>query len=82
MGTWKTYSIDDGLPSLRVEHIAEGCEGYIWFASRDNGVSRFDGDAFQNFTKQDGLAHDQVFFIQQDRQKRLWFWYVKGGLLV
>ena len=78
MGTWKTYSIDDGLPSLRVEHIAEGCEGYIWFASRDNGVSRFDGDAFQNFTKQDGLAHDQVFFIQQDRQKRLWFGTLKG----
>ena len=24
MGTWKTYSIDEGLPSLRIEHIAEG----------------------------------------------------------
>ena len=33
MGTWKTYSIDDGLPSLRIEHIAEDSEGYIWFAT-------------------------------------------------
>ena len=78
MGTWKTYSIDDGLPSLRIEHIAEDHEGYIWFATWDNGASRFDGDAFQNFTTKDGLIDDQVFFIQQDRQERLWFGTSKG----
>ncbi len=78
MGTWKTYSTHDGLPSLRIEHIAEDSEGYIWFATWDNGVSRFDGDAFQNFTTQDGLIDDQVFFIQQDRQERLWFGTSKG----
>ena len=78
MGTWKTYSIDHGLPSLRIEHIAEDHAGYIWFATRDNGASRFDGDEFQNFTTQDGLAHDQVFFIQKDRQERLWFGTLKG----
>ena len=78
MGTWKTYSIDHGLPSLRIEHIAEDSEGYIWFATRDNGASRFDGDEFQNFTTQDDLAHDQVFFIQKDRQERLWFGTLKG----
>ena len=78
MGTWKTYSIDDGLPSLRIEHIAEDRAGYIWFATWDNGASRFDGDEFQHFTTQDGLAHGQVFFIQQDRQERLWFGTLKG----
>ena len=78
MGTWKTYSTHDGLPSLRIEHIAEDSEGYIWFATWDNGASRFDGDAFQNFTTQDGLIDDQVFFIQQDRQERLWFGTSKG----
>ena len=77
-GTWKTYSIDDGLPSLRIEHIAEDSGGYIWFATWDNGACRFDGDAFQHFTTQDGLAHDQVFFIQKDRQERLWFGTLKG----
>ena len=78
MGTWKTYSPDDGLPSLRIEHIAEDSAGYIWFATWDNGVSRFDGDAFENFTTQDGLIDDQVFFIQPDRQERLWFGTSKG----
>ena len=27
---------------------------------------------------QDGLAHDQIFFIQKDRQERLWFSTLKG----
>ena len=39
----------------------------------DNGASRFDRNAFQHFTTQDGLAlaHDRVFFIEPDRQERL-----------
>ena len=78
MGTWKTYSTHDSLPSLRIEHIAEDREGYIWFATWDNGACRFDGDGFQHFTTHDGLAHDQIFFIQKDRQERLWFSTLKG----
>ena len=78
MGTWKTYSIDDGLPSLRIEHIAEDSAGYLWFATRDNGASRFDGDEFHTFTQQDGLCSNQVFFIHRDRQERLWFATVNG----
>jgi len=77
-GTWKTYSIDHGLPSLRIEHIAEDSEGYIWFATQDNGASRFDGDEFQTFTRQDGLCSNQVFFIHRDRQERLWFATMNG----
>ena len=73
MGTWKTYSTSQGLPSLRIDHITEDREGYIWFATWDNGASRFDGDAFQHFTTQDGLAHNHVSYIQKDHQDRLWF---------
>ena len=72
-GTWQTYSVADGLPGVRIEHIAEDSQGYIWFATRDNGASRFDGDEFQTFTQQDGLCNNRVFFIHRDRQERLWF---------
>ena len=77
-GTWKTYSTSDGLPSLCIRHIAEDGEGYIWFATHDNGVCRFDGDAFQYFTTQDGLVHDHVSCIQKDHQGRLWFGSLNG----
>ena len=77
-GTWRTYSPANGLAGLRVEHIAEDSEGYLWFATWDNGASRFDGDEFQNFTHQDGLINDRVSFIFQDSQKRLWFGTMSG----
>ncbi|MDE2955018.1 MAG: triple tyrosine motif-containing protein, partial [Gemmatimonadota bacterium] len=77
-GTWRTYSIADGLSSLRIQHIAEDSEGYLWFATWDNGAIRFDGDAFQTFTQQDGLCSDLIITIYMDSQKRLWFGTSKG----
>ena len=77
-GTWRTYSLDSGLPGMRIEHIVEDSEGYLWFATWDNGVSRFDGGEFQNFTKQDGLVDDCVNFVLQDNRDRLWFGTLNG----
>ena len=77
-GTWRTYSIADGLAGMRIEHIAEDSVGYLWFATCDNGVGRFDGDAFQSFTRQDGLISDRVYFIQKDSQNRLWIGTLNG----
>ena len=77
-GIWRTYSMTDGLVGMHVEHIAEDSEGYLWFATWDNGVSRFDGDEFQNFTRQDGLVSDRVYFVQKDSQNRLWFGTLNG----
>jgi hypothetical protein len=44
------YSIDKGLPDHRLNDIVTDNDGYIWIAS-DNGVSRFDGYNFFNFSK-------------------------------
>ncbi|MCY3682176.1 MAG: hypothetical protein OXH16_12310, partial [Gemmatimonadetes bacterium] len=77
-GTWRTYSIADGLAGMRIEHLTEDSEGCIWFATWDNGVSRFDGNEFQNFTKQDGLIDDCTYFVVQDSQNRMWFGTANG----
>ena len=77
-GIWRTYSVAEGLGGVRIEHIAEDSEGYLWFATWDNGVSRFDGDEFQSFTRQDGLVNNRVYFISHDSQKRLWFGTLHG----
>ena len=68
----------DGLAGMRIEHIAEDSEGYLWFATWDNGASRFDGDEFQTFTQQDGLVNNRVYFLSKDSQKRLWFGTLYG----
>ena len=77
-GTWRTYSVANGLPGVHVQHIAEDSKGYIWFATLDNGAGRFDGDEFQTFTQQDGLCSNRIYFIHKDRQERLWFATVNG----
>ena len=81
-GTWRTYSLDDSLVELRIEHIAEDSAGYIWFATWDDGAIRFDGDEFQTFTQQDGLCGDRVFAIYLDSQESPVVRYNKRGLLV
>ena len=79
-GIWQTYSLAEGLCGIQVEHIAEDHEGYLWFATWDNGVSRFDGDEFRTFTQTSGLCGNQVMAILCDSQNRLWFGTRDGGV--
>ena len=85
-GTWRTYTTRDGLAGLQVEHIVEDRDGFLWFATLNGGVSRFDGDEFRTFTSRDGLCSNQILAMLEDRQGRLWFgsedsgicWYSNG----
>ena len=72
-GTWRHYGIADGLPGLQLEHLAEDADGYLWIATWNGGVARFDGDEFQTFTTRDGLPANGVLANYRDRQDRLWF---------
>jgi DNA-binding NtrC family response regulator/ligand-binding sensor domain-containing protein len=77
-GAWRTYTTLDGLTDLQTEHIAEDHNGYLWFATWDGGVCRFDGDEFRAFKQQDGLGSDHVNSILIDRRGRFWFGTDRG----
>ncbi len=79
-GTWRTYSTADGLPSVYCEHIAQDAAGYLWIATVENGVCRYDGDEFRTFTSQDGLCGNQVYSVLGDRQGRVWFGTLDSGV--
>lgn len=59
----------------------------MWFAT-DNGVSRFDGHTFQNFTTENGLTDNEVLIIEGDSKDRIWMmpfnktasYYYKGRI--
>ena len=72
-GTWRTYTVDNGLPGMDIRHITDDSAGYLWFALRDNGAARYDGEEFLSFTTQDGLCSNWVHSMHKDRQGRLWF---------
>jgi ligand-binding sensor domain-containing protein len=55
----KTYTVADGLLRDNIYKIRQDSYGYLWFCTAE-GVSRFDGYGFMNFTTEDGLPDRHV----------------------
>ena len=55
----KTYTVADGLLRDNVFKIKSDSRGFLWFCTNE-GISRFDGYAFTNFTTDDGLPDRHV----------------------
>jgi serine phosphatase RsbU (regulator of sigma subunit)/ligand-binding sensor domain-containing protein len=51
----------------------------MWFGTA-GGVSRYDGKSFVNFSTKDGLAHNAVWSIHQDKSGAMWFGTAGGGV--
>jgi len=63
----KTYTVADGLLRDNVFKIKQDSRGFLWFCTVE-GVSRFDGYSFTNFTTADGLPerHANDFLEAKD----------------
>jgi ligand-binding sensor domain-containing protein/signal transduction histidine kinase len=48
--------------------------GRVWI-SGDRGLSRWDGRSWRTYTKRDGLASDQPYFLCEDANGHIWFGY-------
>ena len=72
----KTYTVADGLLRDDVQRIKRDSRGFLWFCTGE-GVSRFDGYTFTNFTTANGLPgraandflekRDGTIYIATDR---------------
>jgi len=67
----RQYTVKDGLPGSIVYHALQDNNGFIWFAT-NQGVSRFDGSTFRNFSKKDGLPDNEILKLYLDRYHNLW----------
>ncbi|MCU0362984.1 MAG: hypothetical protein MUE32_06475 [Bacteroidales bacterium] len=66
------------LGSQKIYDIHQDGSGFVWLGT-ENGVTRFDGRVFQNFTTRDSLPAGGVFCIHEDHRGRLWFGHLNGG---
>ncbi|WP_082120547.1 sensor histidine kinase [Pedobacter sp. BMA] len=73
------YTSKNGLASNNCYYILQDAKGFIWI-STDNGLSRFDGTNFQNFTIEDGLPDTQILRMAEDKNGRIWFFALNGQL--
>ena len=47
--------------------------GNIWFGTTGEGVYRYDGKEFTQFTQKDGLSNNKVWSIMEDKWGNIWF---------
>ena len=63
----KTYTTTDGLPRDHINRIVQDSRGFLWFCTSE-GLSRFDGYKFTNYTENATLAQQEfnrAFVIMQ-----------------
>lgn len=71
----KTQSLNSGD---NVHCSLQDRKGNLWFATTADGVYRYDGKTFTNFTTKDGLNSNGVFAIYEDKKGNIWFGTDKG----
>ena len=61
---WKHYTMKDGLPNDFIYNILEDERGRLWLTT-NKGLACFNTEegTFLNYTKQDGLPHDQFNYF-------------------
>ncbi len=74
----KTYTVADGLLRDNVTKIKQDSRGFMWFCTVE-GISRFDGYAFANFTTDDGLPDRHVNDLLETKRGEI-FVATDGGL--
>ena len=74
---WGTISSFNGLPSERVNAIAQTADGFLWFAT-ENGLAKFDGRRVQTNLSA-GLSSLRVLSLQSDSDDTLWIGTEKGA---
>ncbi len=65
------YDTKDGLAGSTVYSMCQDKDGFMWFAT-ENGLSRYDGTRFKNFTVKDGLPDNEVLKVFADSKGRVW----------
>lgn len=76
---FRYYGIQDGLPQSTVLAISEDSLGYLWVATNNGGVAKFDGTNFETYNVNTGLPANSVFSLYTSKNGLVWIG-TNGGL--
>ena len=63
---FKTYTVGDGLVNNDIRKIYQDSKGFFWISTWE-GLSKYDGNHFTNFTETNGLSHNLVNDIAETK---------------
>lgn len=71
---FKIFGESDGLISKELSSIATGnnINTNLWIGTNNNGIIKYDGKTFTNYTEDDGLANNHVYSICVDKKGIIW----------
>ena len=58
----RLFTMQDGLSQMKITSLHKDANGYLWVATR-NGLNKFNGETFQQYSTVDGLIHDRIHHI-------------------
>ena len=80
---FRRIGIEQGLPSSRINALAQDRAGYLWIAT-DDGVARFDGLSMRVWRHNPGIVggmpDNLVNTMLIDRDDRVWLSFAKNGV--
>ncbi|MCI0695915.1 SpoIIE family protein phosphatase [candidate division KSB1 bacterium] len=74
---WKSYTATDGLVHSYVTAFHQDRKGYLWIGTM-TGMSRFDGESFENYDLEDSIASNHIISIFEEDNGMLWFLTTAG----
>ena len=69
----------DGLPNNAIRSLYLDSRAMLWIGT-ENGLSKMENNAFQNFFESDGLAFNNCWAIVEDPSGQMWFGSYGGGV--
>jgi len=67
----KVYTTEDNLPNSSITTISQDASGHLWIGTLD-GVSKFDGIEFRNFSLKEGLIDRVILSIYANEDGTVW----------
>ena len=84
----KTVPLETGLPKIKKTQgtdqydniccMLQDKTGNIWFGTTGEGVYRYNGNSYTQFTVKDGLNYNFVWSILEDKAGNIWFGTADG----
>lgn len=78
---WKIIGVitkADGLAGEKVRSIFQDQNGILWFGSEYDGFSRFNGENWFYYRRENGLSFNEVKTIDQDSEGNIWLGTADG----
>ncbi len=77
-GTFKNYSIEEGLTNHFINAIAEDDDQTLWFGTTGDGIIQLKNKTFTAITHEQGLSYNIVSCLLADSKGKLWVGTEKG----